>query len=99
MLALLIDKEQIPLIIAIAVVLAMQYFLAVLAVSRLFKYKPKFGTDVMWHLIIQLLIVIGPIVFLLTCGKNLRKTTKEIKEIAAEEAAAKEEQEKQKENH
>lgn len=82
-----IDPKLIPLIIGIVIVLLAQYILAVVSVSKLFRCKPKFGPDVMWHMIIQLLIVIGPIFFLIVCGNKKRQFITAEKDTAKEEEA------------
>ncbi len=62
---LAIPQEKLPIIFAIIGVLLIHYPLALVATSRLFKFKCKGLPDVVWHFIIQLGIIIGPTIFIL----------------------------------
>ncbi len=67
---LAIAPEKVPLLIGIIAVLIIHYPLAMMAVMRLLKYKNKFLPLVVWHLLVQLLFIVGPVVCLLVHTKT-----------------------------
>lgn len=67
---LAIAQEKIPIVIAIAAVLVIHYPLAVIATGRILKFKAKGLPDWIWHIIIQLVFIVGPTVFILLHRKN-----------------------------
>lgn len=71
---LAIAPEKVPVLIGIVAVLIIHYPLAMVAVMRLLKYKNKFLPLVVWHLVVQLVFVIGPVACIL-----VHKKTSEIK--------------------
>ena len=91
---LAIAPEKIPVVIAIAAVLLIHYPLAVIATGRILKYKAKGLPDWIWHLIIQLLFIIGPTVFILLhrAGNSQIRVYKRFKEAKAKALAEREAQ-------
>lgn len=67
---LAISAEKVPLLVGIIAVLVIHYPLAMIAVMRLLKYKNKFLPLVVWHIMVQLLFIIGPIVCILVHPKT-----------------------------
>jgi len=65
-----ISADKIPLFITIIAVLVVHYPLAIIGVSRLLKYKNKFLPSFLWHIIVQLLFVVGPIICILIHNKH-----------------------------
>lgn len=87
------------MIIAIAAVLLIHYPLAVIATGRILRYKAKGLPDWIWHLIIQLLFIVGPVIFILLHRKSnsqirVYKRFEEAKAKALAEKQAQEEKEK-----
>lgn len=91
---LAIAPEKIPVVIAIAAVLLIHYPLAVIATGRILKYKAKGLPDWIWHLIIQLLFIIGPTVFILLhrAGNSQIRVYKRFEEAKAKALAEREAQ-------
>mgnify|MGYP001625212573 CR=1 FL=1 len=91
---LAIAPEKIPVVIAIAAVLLIHYPLAVIATGRILKYKAKGLPDWIWHLIIQLLFIIGPTVFILLhrVGNSQIRVYKRFEEAKAKALAEREAQ-------
>ena len=91
---LAIAPEKIPVVIAIAAVLLIHYPLAVIATGRILKYKAKGLPDCIWHLIIQLLFIIGPTVFILLhrAGNSQIRVYKRFEEAKAKALAEREAQ-------
>lgn len=89
---LAIAPEKIPVVIAIAAVLLIHYPLAVIATGRILKYKAKGLPDWIWHLIIQLLFIIGPTVFVLLhrAGNSQIRVYKRFEEAKAKALAERE---------
>ena len=89
-----IAPEKIPVVIAIAAVLLIHYPLAVIATGRILKYKAKGLPDWIWHLIIQLLFIIGPTVFILLhrAGNSQIRVYKRFEEAKAKALAEREAQ-------
>ena len=89
---LAIAPEKIPVVIAIAAVLLIHYPLAVIATGRILKYKAKGLPDWIWHLIIQLLFIIGPTVFILLhrAGNSQIRVYKRFEEAKAKALAERE---------
>ena len=67
---LAIAPEKVPLLVGIVAVLIIHYPLAMIAVMRLLKYKNKFLPLVVWHIIVQIVFVIGPIICILVHPKT-----------------------------
>ena len=91
---LAIAPEKIPVVIAIAAVLLIHYPLAVITTGRILKYKAKGLPDWIWHLIIQLLFIIGPTVFILLhrAGNSQIRVYKRFEEAKAKALAEREAQ-------
>ena len=88
---LALSPEKVNILIICTSILIVHYGLAVFSTSRLLKYKSKGLPDWAWHLTVQLLFVIGPIVFLIAHRKNntirfdIEKLKKEKEEREAKE--------------
>ena len=67
---LAISPEKVPLLIGIIAVLIIHYPLAMISIMRLLKYKNKGLPVVVWHFVVQLLFVVGPVVCILVHNKN-----------------------------
>lgn len=67
---LAIAAEKVPLLIGIIAVLIIHYPLAMIAVMRLLKYKHKVLPLWLWHILVQLLFVVGPILCILVHPKS-----------------------------
>jgi heme/copper-type cytochrome/quinol oxidase subunit 4 len=65
------------LIFPIAAVLIVQYVLALFALMKLFTNKPKKLNSFLWNFIIVLIIIIGPIIYLVTEKPKKTKPTEE----------------------
>ena len=91
---LAIAPEKIPVVIAIAAVLLIHYPLAVISTGHILKYKAKGLPDWIWHLIIQLLFIIGPTVFILLhrAGNSQIRVYKRFEEAKAKALAEREAQ-------
>ena len=59
---LAISPEKVPLLIGIIAVLIIHYPLAMIAVMRLLKYKHKVLPLWLWHIIVQIVFIIGPVI-------------------------------------
>lgn len=87
---LAISADKLPIIFAIAAVLLIHYPLAVLAAGRILQYKTRGLPEWIWHIIIQLVIIVGPIICLLVhpkkaCEKKVYKPKPQQKQITDEE--------------
>lgn len=67
---LAISAEKVPLLVGIIAVLVIHYPLAMIAVMRLLKYKHKVLPLWLWHIMVQLLFIVGPIVCILVHPKT-----------------------------
>ncbi|MBR5145847.1 MAG: hypothetical protein IKV34_04205 [Clostridia bacterium] len=67
---LAISAEKVPLLVGIIAVLVIHYPLAMIAVMRLLKYKHKVLPLWLWHILVQLLFIVGPIVCILVHPKT-----------------------------
>ena len=67
---LAISADKVPLLIGIIAVLVIHYPLAMIGVMRLLKYKNKVLPLWLWHILVQLLFIIGPAVCILVHPKN-----------------------------
>ena len=67
---LAIAAEKVPLLIGIIAVLIIHYPLAMISVMRLLKYKHKVLPLWLWHILVQLLFVVGPILCILVHPKS-----------------------------
>lgn len=65
-------------IIWISLVLIVQYFLAIFTLMKLFKNKPNKLNSIIWNLIIVLIIILGPILYLIIERPN-NKQNKSVK--------------------
>lgn len=57
------------LIMPLVAILIIQYCLALYALMRLFKTKPNKLNSVLWNIIIVLLIIIGPVLYIIIEGQ------------------------------
>ena len=98
---LALSPEKATILIIVACVLIAHYGLAVFSTSRLLKYKAKGLPDWVWHVIVQLFFIVGPIVFLIIHSKSnaprfdIEKLKKEKEEREAKEAAENKENKKE----
>ena len=67
---LAISAEKVPLLVGIIAVLVIHYPLAMIAVMRLLKYKHKVLPLWLWHIMVQLLFIVGPIFCILVHPKT-----------------------------
>ena len=67
---LAIAADKVPLLIGIIAVLVIHYPLAMIAVMRLLKYEHKVLPLWLWHILVQLLFIIGPAVCILVHPKS-----------------------------
>jgi hypothetical protein len=65
-----IVSGKIPLVIGIITSVVLHGVLVVCAVVRLIQFKPKGLNDVLWHLLIQIVPVVGPSICLIAYSKN-----------------------------
>ena len=67
---LAISAEKVPLLVGIIAVLVVHYPLAMIGVMRLLKYQNKILPLWLWHILVQILFVIGPVFCILVHPKT-----------------------------
>ena len=67
---LAISADKVPLLIGIIAVLVVHYPLAMIGVMRLLKYQNKVLPLWLWHILVQILFVIGPVFCILVHPKT-----------------------------
>ena len=67
---LALSADKVPLLIGIIAVLVVHYPLAMIGVMRLLKYQNKVLPLWLWHILVQILFVIGPVFCILVHPKT-----------------------------